>query len=109
MPGRSVWTGPAPAAANGRFPETNQLVVEPGNPNTFAVRFAGAQLCVLQDMDIHVGEGCSGTISGDFPPCFREPDYARMKKRMKAPVIFELVRRVTRYSTRIRLRNWTAI
>ncbi|SDU46352.1 glycosyl hydrolase family 28-related protein [Jiangella alkaliphila] len=36
------------------------IVVEPGNPNTFAVRFAGAQLCLLQDMDIHVGEGHTG-------------------------------------------------
>ena len=34
--------------------------VEPGNPNTFAVRFAGAQLCILQDLDIHVGEGHTG-------------------------------------------------
>ena len=30
--------GPAPAAANGRFPETNQLVVEPGNPEHVVVR-----------------------------------------------------------------------
>jgi MYXO-CTERM domain-containing protein len=30
--------GPAPAAANGRFPETNQLVVEPGSPDHVVVR-----------------------------------------------------------------------
>ncbi|RIQ22295.1 glycosyl hydrolase family 28-related protein [Jiangella rhizosphaerae] len=34
--------------------------IEPGNPDTFAVRFAGAQLCILQDLDIHVGEGHTG-------------------------------------------------
>ncbi|MBB5786427.1 glycosyl hydrolase family 28-related protein [Jiangella mangrovi] len=34
--------------------------VEPGNPSTFAVRFAGAQLCILQDLDIHLGEGHTG-------------------------------------------------
>ena len=33
-----------------------------------------ATIAVLND--IHVGEGCSGTISGDFPPCFKTPDYA---------------------------------
>ncbi|MTD44489.1 hypothetical protein GKE82_09345 [Conexibacter sp. W3-3-2] len=33
-----------------------------------------ATIAVLND--IHVGEGCSGTISGDFPPCFSEPGYA---------------------------------
>lgn len=33
-----VALGPAPAAANGRFPETNQLVVEPGNPDHVIVR-----------------------------------------------------------------------
>jgi hypothetical protein len=33
-----VALGPVPAAANGRFPETNQLVVEPGNPDHVIVR-----------------------------------------------------------------------
>lgn len=33
-----------------------------------------ATIAVLND--IHVGEGCSGTISGDFPPCFKSQDYA---------------------------------
>ncbi|SDJ55607.1 glycosyl hydrolase family 28-related protein [Streptomyces indicus] len=36
------------------------LRIEPGNPDALAVRFGGAQLCVLQDLDIEVGEGLAG-------------------------------------------------
>lgn len=48
----------------------------PGTVTTLR-RPAGRLLATIAVLnDIHVGEGCSGTISGDFPPCFREPDYA---------------------------------
>ncbi|WP_199546252.1 glycosyl hydrolase family 28-related protein [Streptomyces sp. N35] len=36
------------------------LRIEPGNPDALAVRFGGAQLCILQDLDIEVGEGLAG-------------------------------------------------
>lgn len=36
------------------------LEIGPGNPDATGVRFGGAQLCLLQDMDIDVGEGRSG-------------------------------------------------
>ncbi|MEU4779757.1 glycosyl hydrolase family 28-related protein [Micromonospora sp. NPDC023633] len=34
--------------------------IEPGNPAAVAVRFSGAQMFVLQDLDIHVGTGYAG-------------------------------------------------
>ncbi|MGI5149566.1 glycosyl hydrolase family 28-related protein [Plantactinospora sp. CA-294935] len=34
--------------------------IDPGNPDAVAVRFGGAQLCILQDLDIDVGEGRTG-------------------------------------------------
>jgi hypothetical protein len=36
------------------------LEIRPGNPDAMGVRFGGAQLCLLQDMDIDVGDGLSG-------------------------------------------------
>lgn len=36
------------------------IEIEAGNPNAIAVRFGGAQLCVLQDLDISVGDGFAG-------------------------------------------------
>ncbi|WNI21038.1 glycosyl hydrolase family 28-related protein [Streptomyces sp. ITFR-16] len=34
--------------------------ISPGNPDAMAVRSGGAQLCLLQDLDIEVGEGLCG-------------------------------------------------
>ena len=36
------------------------IAIGPGNPDAIAVRFAGAQLCLLQDLDIDVGDGWAG-------------------------------------------------
>lgn len=36
------------------------ITIAPGNPDAIAVRFGGAQLCLLQDMDINVGDGRIG-------------------------------------------------
>lgn len=36
------------------------IVIGPGNPGAIAVRFGGAQLCILQDLDIEVGDGWAG-------------------------------------------------
>lgn len=36
------------------------ITIEPGNPDAIAVRFGGAQLCLLQDLDIDAGEGRAG-------------------------------------------------
>ncbi len=36
------------------------IEIGPGNPDAMGVRFGGAQLCLLQDMDIDVGGGRSG-------------------------------------------------
>lgn len=36
------------------------LAIGPGNPAAIAVRFGGAQLCLLQDLDIEVGDGWAG-------------------------------------------------
>ncbi|MFG1815936.1 glycosyl hydrolase family 28-related protein [Kribbella sp. NPDC049174] len=36
------------------------LTIGPGNPRAIAVRFGGAQLCVLQDLDLDVGDGWAG-------------------------------------------------
>ena len=56
------------------------LMADPGELRTLA-RPKGrllARIAVLNDL--HVGERCSGTISGDpensFPPCYTVPDYA---------------------------------
>jgi len=64
------------------------------NPGTFRTLAppAGRPLLTLAVLnDIHVGERCSGTISGDFPPCFQAPGYAirmtsaavRLARRLK--------------------------
>ncbi|WP_239930428.1 glycosyl hydrolase family 28-related protein [Streptomyces sp. COG20] len=34
--------------------------IGPGNPDAMGVRFGGAQLCLLQDLDIEVGDGLCG-------------------------------------------------
>ncbi|PZF79801.1 glycosyl hydrolase family 28-related protein [Jiangella anatolica] len=60
---RRPFGGPVTYANNDTFGSglvNFDIRVEPGNPDTFAVRFAGAQLCILQDLDIHVGEGHTG-------------------------------------------------
>jgi hypothetical protein len=36
------------------------LMIAPGNPDAIAVRFGGAQLCLLQDLDIDAGDGFAG-------------------------------------------------
>lgn len=36
------------------------ITIEAGNPDAVAVRFGGAQLCILQDLDITVGDGFAG-------------------------------------------------
>ncbi|NGN69893.1 hypothetical protein G5C51_39150 [Streptomyces sp. A7024] len=36
------------------------ITIGAGNPDAMAVRFGGAQLCLLQDLDIKVGDGLSG-------------------------------------------------
>jgi hypothetical protein len=36
------------------------IAIGPGNPQAIAVRFGGAQLCLLQDLDLDVGDGWAG-------------------------------------------------
>jgi pectate lyase-like protein len=36
------------------------IEIGPGNPDAIGVRFGGAQLCLLQDLDISVGDGRTG-------------------------------------------------
>ncbi len=36
------------------------VAIGPGNPRAIAVRFGGAQLCLLQDLDLDVGDGWAG-------------------------------------------------
>ncbi|WP_049564796.1 glycosyl hydrolase family 28-related protein [Streptomyces sp. SBT349] len=36
------------------------IEIGPGNPDAIAVRFGGAQLCLVQDVDIAVGDGLAG-------------------------------------------------
>ncbi|MFG1707542.1 glycosyl hydrolase family 28-related protein [Nonomuraea sp. M3C6] len=36
------------------------ITIAPGNPDAVAVRFGGAQLCLLQDLDIDAGDGRAG-------------------------------------------------
>ncbi|MFE6772512.1 glycosyl hydrolase family 28-related protein [Streptomyces fimicarius] len=37
-----------------------EIRIGPGNPDAMGVRFGGAQLCLLQDLDIEVGDGLCG-------------------------------------------------